>query len=208
MSGDAGAFLGDGEVPEQEVGAHDASVLAERGGERGLRAGVLQACDEQAGRDPAALERGGQAEHVVVLLPDQRWSRAGAQDRIDLATGRSAEAVEAQVGGVFEARDEAPAEQVEQREDELGGAVGVGGVLGDRQVRVEDRLERVEGFALGDRDDLGAVLASADRLQAARPSGGSRGTPGVTVKMTRQIGVFLGLLAAAAVAFGVYRAMS
>ena len=79
--------------------------------------------------------------------------------RVDVAAGRVAEAVEAQVGGVFEAGNKAEAEEVEEREDELGGAVGVGGVLGDRQVRVEDRLKRVEGFALGDGDDLGAVLA-------------------------------------------------
>jgi len=38
--------------------------------------------------------------------------------------------------------------------------------------------------------------------------GESGGTPGVTVEITRQIGVFLGLLAAAAIAFGGYRAMS
>lgn len=38
--------------------------------------------------------------------------------------------------------------------------------------------------------------------------GESGGTLGVTVEITRQIGVFFGLLAAATVAFGGYRAMS
>ena len=37
--------------------------------------------------------------------------------------------------------------------------MGVGRVLGDRQLRVEDRLEGVDGFAFGDGHDLGAVLA-------------------------------------------------
>jgi hypothetical protein len=32
-------------------------------------------------------------------------------------------------------------------------------VLGDRQLRVQDRFERVDRFALGDRHDFGAVLA-------------------------------------------------
>jgi len=41
----------------------------------------------------------------------------------------------------------------------LGGAVRVGGVLADLQAGVQDRLERVDGLAFGDRDDLRAVLA-------------------------------------------------
>jgi len=61
--------------------------------------------------------------------------------------------------GVAQAREVADAEEVERGEDVFGGAVGVGGVLGDRQLRVQDRLERVDGFALADGGDLGAVLA-------------------------------------------------
>jgi hypothetical protein len=67
--------------------------------------------------------------------------------------------VQAQLAGVPEARDEAQAEEVKEREDVLGGAVGVDGVLADGERGVQDRLERVDGLALGDRDDLGAVLA-------------------------------------------------
>jgi hypothetical protein len=40
-----------------------------------------------------------------------------------------------------------------------GRAVGVGGVLGDRERGVEDRLEGVDRFAFGDGHDFGAVLA-------------------------------------------------
>jgi hypothetical protein len=67
--------------------------------------------------------------------------------------------VQAQFAGISEARDESQAEQVEEREHVLGGAVGVGGVLAYGERGVQDPLERVDGLALGDRDDLGAVLA-------------------------------------------------
>ena len=52
---------------------------------------------------------------------------------------------------------------------------------------------------------LAAALVAYRLLDLPGESGG---TLGVTVEITRQIGVFLGLLAAAAVAFGGYRAMS
>ena len=45
-----------GAIAEDEVAADDPAVLAERDSERGLRRGVLQAGDEQAGRDPATFE--------------------------------------------------------------------------------------------------------------------------------------------------------
>ena len=49
--------------------------------------------------------------------------------------------------------------KVEQREHELGRAVRVGGVLGDRERGMEDRFEGVDRFAFGDGHDFGAVLA-------------------------------------------------
>lgn len=52
---------------------------------------------------------------------------------------------------------------------------------------------------------LAAVLVAYRLIDLPGESGG---TLGFTVEITRQIGVFLGLLAAAAVAFGGYRAMS
>lgn len=38
-------------------------------------------------------------------------------------------------------------------------SVRVGRVLGDWQLRVQDRLQGVDRFAFGDRDDFGAILA-------------------------------------------------
>jgi hypothetical protein len=54
--GDPGTLDGVGAVAEDEVGAHDAAILTERCGERGLWCRVLQAGDQQAGGHPAALE--------------------------------------------------------------------------------------------------------------------------------------------------------
>ena len=68
------------------------------------------------------------------------------------------EAVERHVGDVAEARDEPPAEQVEAGEDELGGAVGVGGVDLGCVVGEDDRVEGVQAFAFGDGDDLAAEV--------------------------------------------------
>ena len=79
----------------------------------------------------AALRHPG-AEHVVVLLADHLRTRAAAHDRVDRQAGRIAEEVEPQRGGVPEARDEPEAEEIEQCEHELGRAVRVGGVVGDR----------------------------------------------------------------------------
>ncbi len=58
-------------------------------------------------------------------------------------------------------------EEIEQGEDQLGVAGGVGGVLGDRQVGlvVENLVEHVGGVADGRHDHLAAVL----RVLVARP---------------------------------------
>ena len=99
---------------------------------------------------------------------------AGAQHGVDGQAGGRAEAVQQQVAGVSQARDEPQAEEIEEREHDFGGAVGVGRVLGDRQLGVQDRLERVDRFAFGDGHDLGAVLAvlvadPVDEVQRAAP---------------------------------------
>jgi hypothetical protein len=73
--------------------------------------------------------------------------------------GWRAEEVQQEVAGVAQARDEPEAEEVEEGEHDFGGAVGVGRVLEDRQLGVQDRLERVDRLAFGDGDDLCAVLA-------------------------------------------------
>jgi site-specific recombinase XerD len=123
LAGDAGALRGVGAVDKQEVGAHDPAVVAERRRERRLWCRVLQPSDEQARRDPAALERSGRAEQVVVLLADPLRSRTGAQHRVDGQAGGRAEAIQEQVAGVAEAWDEPQAEKVEEREDELNSYV-------------------------------------------------------------------------------------
>jgi len=51
--------------------------------------------------------------------------------------------------------------------------VSICGVLGDRQLGVEDRFERVDRLAFGDGNDLGAVLAvlvadAVDEVSAPR----------------------------------------
>jgi hypothetical protein len=130
----------DHEVAEEEVRADDPPVLAERGRERALRGGVLESGEEGAGGNAAALERRGGPQKVVVLNADPFRAGAVAQDGVDGQPCRRAEVREPQVAGVAQPRDEAQAEQVEQRKHELGRAVGVGGVFGDRQLGVEDCL--------------------------------------------------------------------
>ncbi len=95
LSGDAGALGGVGAVGQQEVGAHDASVLGERCGERALRARVLQARDEQARGHPPTLKRRGRPEQVVVVPTDAFGPGARAQHRVDGQSGWLAEAVQA-----------------------------------------------------------------------------------------------------------------
>jgi hypothetical protein len=55
-----------------------------------------------------------------------------AQDGVYGQAAWWAEAMQAQIAGVAQPGDEAQAEEIEEREHELGGAVRVGGVLGDR----------------------------------------------------------------------------
>jgi hypothetical protein len=82
----------------------------QRGRERALRRRVLQPGYQQAGGDPAALERRGGSEQVVVVLADTLWSRAGAQHRVDGQACGRAEAIQEPVAGVPEAWDEPQAE--------------------------------------------------------------------------------------------------
>ena len=70
LAEDPGAQRGVGAVAQQEVGADDPAVLAERDSERGLRRGVLQTGDQQARRHPSALQRRGRSQQIVVLLDD------------------------------------------------------------------------------------------------------------------------------------------
>jgi hypothetical protein len=80
---DPGAERGVGAVAQQEVGADDPAVLAERDSERALRHGVPQARDQQARWDPAALERRGRSQQVVVLLDDPFRPGPRSQDDVD-----------------------------------------------------------------------------------------------------------------------------
>jgi hypothetical protein len=94
LAGDPGALCGVGAVDEQEVGTHDPPVLAERGGQRRLWRRVLQPRDQQARGHPAALERRGGSEQVVVLLKDALRAGAPTHHSIDRQTGRRAEKVQ------------------------------------------------------------------------------------------------------------------
>jgi hypothetical protein len=80
---DPGAERGVGAEAQHEAGAAVPSVLAERDSERGLRGGVLQSGDQQAGRDPAALQRRGRSQEVVVLLDDPFRPGPRSQDDVD-----------------------------------------------------------------------------------------------------------------------------
>ena len=100
LPGDPGAQRGIGAVEQEEVGAHDPPILGERGGERALGRGVLQAGDQQAGRDPAALQRRGRSQQVVVLLDDSVRPGAGSQDDVDGQAGGFGEEVQPEVAGV------------------------------------------------------------------------------------------------------------
>ncbi len=97
---DPGAEQGVGAVAQQEVGADDPAVLAERDRKRGLWRGILEAGDQQAGRDPASLQRRGRPQQVVVLLDDSVRPGAGSQDDVDGQAGGFAEEVEPEVAGV------------------------------------------------------------------------------------------------------------
>jgi hypothetical protein len=80
---DPGSERGVGAVAHQEVRADDPAVLAERDRERGLGRGVLQAGDQQARRDPAALQRSGRSQQVVVLLDDPFRPGPHSEDDVD-----------------------------------------------------------------------------------------------------------------------------
>jgi hypothetical protein len=83
LAGDPSALCGIGAVGEQEVGAHDPAVLPERGGQRRLGRRVLKPGDQQAGGDPAALERSGGSKQIVVMLADELRAGSGAQHRVN-----------------------------------------------------------------------------------------------------------------------------
>lgn len=121
---DPGAEHGIGAVAQQEVGADDPAVLPERDSKRGLGRGILQAGDQQARRDPATLQRRGRAQQIVVLLNDPLRPGPRSQHGVDGQAGGHAEEVEPEIAGVSEARDEAESKEIEQREHELGRAVG------------------------------------------------------------------------------------
>jgi len=78
------------------------------------------------------------------LLGDALGVRPGPHDGVDRQAGWRAEEMQQQVAGVSESGDEPEAKQIEEREDDLGGAVGVGRVLEDWQLGVQDRLARVD----------------------------------------------------------------
>ena len=112
------------------------------------------------------------------VLLTSRCTRGRARQAAGLvrppACGRSpgwpsADAVQAQLAGVAQPGDEREAEQVGEREDELGGAVRVGGVLGDVQsglvvYKMPSRVMR--GLALRAERPFRAVTRAATRGHA------------------------------------------
>jgi hypothetical protein len=76
------------------------------------------------------------------VLADALRSCAGAQHCVDGQAGWCAEAVQQQVAGVPEARDESQSEQIEEREHDFRGAVGVVvcSVIGSWVCRIASRV--------------------------------------------------------------------
>jgi hypothetical protein len=97
---DPGSEQGVCAVAQQKVRTDDPAVHAERDSDGGLGGDVLQARDQEAGRDPAALERRGRSQEVVVLLDDPCRPGPGSQDDVDGEAGGFAEEVEAEIAGV------------------------------------------------------------------------------------------------------------
>ncbi len=100
----------------------------------------MQLGDEQAGGGVAELHRADEAEQVVPVVGDQLGLDGLGEQRPGVRVpgaprGPGAEAVELQSADVADAWGELQAGQIEDPEGGQGLPGGVGGVLGDRQVR-------------------------------------------------------------------------
>jgi hypothetical protein len=88
----------------------------------------VQPADEHARGHGPVVQRPGQPEQVVPLVVDQVELDAVAQQSAGGAVVRGPDVPESRVGEAGEARRELQAEQVEEREDDVAVAGGVGAV--------------------------------------------------------------------------------
>ncbi len=118
--------------------------------------------EQDAGDDPAALDRAGEAQQLVPLPNDELVADPACEQRVGCESGLAGpEAVERNVGDVAEARDEPPAEEIEAREHQLRRAVSVGHVDLRGFVGEDDCVEGVQAFSFGDRDDRAGEIPMA-----------------------------------------------
>ena len=123
-----------GEVAQDALGLDQAPVVLQRGREGGPALPGVESCDEQARGDGPRVQRSGEAQHLVPLFADQREADAVAKQPAGRAVVNGPAAPETSVGQPGEARREAQAEEVKQREDEVAVAGGVGAVDADREL--------------------------------------------------------------------------
>jgi len=132
-------------VAEREVCLDEPPVLLQRGGERRLRRLGLETADQEARGDPAAFERAGGAQQVVPAVGDELVADLAAAGDVDGEVGAGwSEAVKTLVGEISQAREEAPPQEVEQREDDVNSYVdswlcGAGSGMPDRRAGEEPR---------------------------------------------------------------------
>ena len=141
----------------------DPPVLLDCFGQIVLARRRLEPGDEQRCRVVAVPDGGGPAEKVVPSVEESLGSDVVSEQAGGESSGRcGGESPEALVGDVADAWGELEAAEIEQAEDEVGVAGGVGRVFFDGDVEVgfvvEDCIEDVGGFAFGGLDHPCAVL--------------------------------------------------
>lgn len=170
--------LGALQVAQDEQGLDEPAVFLDRSGE-GILAGERLELGEQQRRQHGPLVDGGtESEQGIPVVDDPAGVRPVAEQPF-YPSGQcgGVEVPQALVGKVSDARREHQADQVVGAEEEVGEAVGVGGVLGDGQLAVpvaegEDLVESEQ--ALSDaRDHLcperGVVVGHRGQHRQAPP---------------------------------------
>jgi hypothetical protein len=168
---DAASLVGMGEVAHDELGLHEPSAVLQGGSELAPSVLSVQPPDEQAGGDCALLDRSGDVEHLVPLLGDQRRVHAVADQPACWAVVAGAGVPEAGVDEPRKPGCELQAEEVEQREDDVAVASGIGAMGRDRQWawRAEANLSAACAIGVSDGTDHvnpGGLPETALRLRS------------------------------------------
>src|SRR5262245_15800897 len=114
------------QVAEDENRLDEAAIFLQGPAQGRLAAVGLEPADQQRGGDPAPLQRPDGPQQVIPAAQDQVAADPTLEPRLQIRIApTSVEAIEPLVAQVADARRELQAQEVEQREDDLGEASGV-----------------------------------------------------------------------------------